>query len=219
VCLAFAAPDHTTAEPLETQKIITALTGDFNGDGADDLILIVETGFQDPFDVHFFLRDKTHNYLRPVEIVREQVTGEWNGYDGEGLNNSDVEPRLEALSNGSILLKILSPPYGRTATDQTMTIAYRKGEFIMAGFALSYWDYQPDAKSDPDQFKNETDALQNRCDYNVLTGKGKSLARNKEGRLVEHNISIPGRVIAFRDWQFSIADKACGFSETAGTTP
>lgn len=59
--LALMLPTAALAEPIETQKIITALTGDFNGDGAPDLVMVVETKPTDPMDIHFFLRDKEHN--------------------------------------------------------------------------------------------------------------------------------------------------------------
>jgi hypothetical protein len=41
--LALLAPTMALAEQIETQKIITALTGDWNGDGGIDLVMIVET--------------------------------------------------------------------------------------------------------------------------------------------------------------------------------
>src|SRR3954463_13079721 len=85
------------AEPIETQKIITALTGDWNGDGARDLVMIVETEPTQAMDIHFFLGDPEHNYLKPIEIIHEQIYAEWNGYDRPGYDNSDTEPQLTAL--------------------------------------------------------------------------------------------------------------------------
>ncbi|TJV52376.1 MAG: hypothetical protein E5X82_31930, partial [Mesorhizobium sp.] len=81
VGLALLAPTMAMAEPIETQKIITALTGDWNGDGGTDLVMIVETKPSDPMDMYFFLRDREANFLKPAGIVREQIYGEWNGYD------------------------------------------------------------------------------------------------------------------------------------------
>ncbi|RVA17873.1 hypothetical protein EN935_36130, partial [Mesorhizobium sp. M7D.F.Ca.US.004.03.1.1] len=102
LALAFLLPTMALAEPIETRKIITAVTGDFNGDGAVDLAMVVETEPGHPMDVHFFLRDKEHNYLKPVEIVHGQILGEWNNYDRPGNENSDTEPELTMLPNGSI---------------------------------------------------------------------------------------------------------------------
>jgi hypothetical protein len=197
-----ASAISATAEPIDTQKIITALSGDFNGDGAQDLVMVVETKPGTPHDMHFFLRDKEHNYLKPVDVVREQVDGEWNGYDRPGYEASDTEPDLTALPNGSILLHIPALPIGAQRTDQTLTLAYREGKFIVAGFAYTYNDFQPDSD-------DTADALKNRCEYNVLTGKGKSAKRNDQNKMVETEVSVPGQVIAFRDWSFSDGLDGC----------
>ena len=137
VALAMLLPTAALGEPIDTLKIITAVTGDFNGDGAVDLAMVVETQPTDPMDIHFFLRDKEHNYLKPVEIVREQIGGEWNGYDRPGYENSDTEPELTMLPNGSIKFYLPAPEIGSERTNQTLTIAYRDGAFIDAGFAYA----------------------------------------------------------------------------------
>ncbi|WP_292550506.1 hypothetical protein [Mesorhizobium sp.] len=61
--LILLVPTISLAEPIETQKIITALTGDWNGDGAVDLVMIVETKPGDPMDMYFFLRDREANFF------------------------------------------------------------------------------------------------------------------------------------------------------------
>jgi hypothetical protein len=185
------------AEPIETQKIITGLSGDWNGDGAVDLALIVETEPTDPMDIHFFLRDKERDFLRPAEVVREQIYGEWNGFDRPGYENSDTEPGLTALPNGSIKLYMPALPIGSERTNQTLTIAYRDGDFIVAGFTYDY-----------------DDALQENvvrsCDYNVLTGKGTASKTQPDGTTKQESIAVEGQVIAFRDWNPGIGSAACG---------
>lgn len=185
------------AEPIESQKIITAVTGDWNGDGAVDLALIVETAPTDPMDMHFFLKDKEQNFLRPAEVVREQIFGEWNGYDRPGYENSDTEPELTALPNGSIKLYLPAMPIGSERTNQTLTIAYRNGAFIVAGFAYDYRDHLQD---------NVASA----CDYNVLTGKGTSSKKQPNGTTKRKQVSVGRRVIAFKDWNPGTGFTACG---------
>jgi hypothetical protein len=85
--LALCLPSLSFAEPIETQKIITALTGDFNGDDAQDLVMVVETTPTDPMVMYFFLRDKDHNCLKQVTVVRDQIYAEWNGYGAPGHEN------------------------------------------------------------------------------------------------------------------------------------
>ena len=185
------------AEPIESQKIITAVSGDWNGDGAIDLAMIVETEPTDPMDMHFFLKDKEHNFLRPAEVVREQIFAEWNGYDRPGYENSDTEPDLTALPNGSIKLHLPAMPIGSERTNQTLIIAYRNGAFIVAGFAYDYEDYQQDN-------------VARACDYDVLTGKGMSRKKQPDGTTEQKPVSVEGQVIAFKDWNPGIGFTACG---------
>ncbi|MEP6565156.1 MAG: hypothetical protein ABJB10_08445, partial [Mesorhizobium sp.] len=98
--LALLLPTSALAEPIETQKIITAATGDCNGDGAIDLAMIVETEPGVAMEMHFFLRDKAHNFLKPAGIVQKQIYGDWNDYDRPGYGAADTEPELTALPNG-----------------------------------------------------------------------------------------------------------------------
>jgi hypothetical protein len=194
------------AEPIESQKIITALTGDFNGDKAQDLVVIAETKPGAPHDMYFFLRDKEHNYLKQVDVVREQIDGEWNGYDRPGYSASDTEPELSLLPNGSILLRIPALLFGSERTDQTLTIAYRAGRFVVAGFAYDYVDYLGNATHDGEG-RNAS------CDYNLLTGKGKSAKLDKQGNMVEKSVDVEPQVVAFKDWNFSDSLTACGNME------
>ncbi|MFK0690734.1 hypothetical protein ACFX5Q_21395 [Mesorhizobium sp. IMUNJ 23033] len=195
--LALLLSTSTMAEPIESQKIITAATGDFNRDGATDLVMIVETQPSDPMDVHFFLGDKEHNYLKPAGVVREQVYGEWNGYDRPGYENSDTEPELTALPNGSIKFYLPAMPQGSERTNKTLTVAWREGAFIVAGFAYDHDDaLKENSKSS--------------CDYNVLTGKGKSSKQQPDGKTVRKKVSVEGAVIPFAEWNAGTGFSACG---------
>ena len=150
----------------------------------------------DPMDIHFFLRDKEHNYLKPVEIVREQIYAEWNGYDRPGYANSDTEPELTMLPKGSIKFYLPAMPQGSERTNQTLIIAYRDGNFIVAGFAYDSEDFQQD---------NVASA----CDFNVLTGKGTSSKKQPDGTTKHRTVSVEGRTVAFRDWNPGAAFSAC----------
>jgi hypothetical protein len=107
------------------------------------------------------------------------------------------------LPNGSILLKIPALPIGSARTDQTLTIAYRDNQFVVAGFAYDYVDYLGNATHDGEGGNAS-------CDYNVLTGKGRSAKLDKQGKMVEKAVAVEGRTIAFKDWSFSTAIDACG---------
>ena len=185
------------SEPIETQKIITAATGDWNGDGAIDLAMIVETEPGSAMDMHFFLRDKEHNFLKPAGIVQEQIYGEWNGYDRPGYEASYVEPELTALPNGSIKLSIPGIPMNGARTDQTLTIAWRNDAFIVAGFAYDYHDYMKDNVASD-------------CDYNLLTGKGKSSKMQPDGTRLHRTVAVEGKVVPFATWDSGASVTDCG---------
>lgn len=195
--LCLLTPLAASAEPIETARIITALTGDWNGDGGQDLVMIVETEPTEPMDVHFFLRDLEHNYLKPAGIVREQVYGEWNGYDRPGYENSDTEPELAALPNGSIRLHLPAMPIGSSRTNETLTIAYREGAFIVAGYAFDHDDAMKEGAATA-------------CDYNVLTGKGWSSKTGVDGTTVRRDVAVAGAVVPFADWNPGTGFAACG---------
>lgn len=196
--LALLFPCVASAEPIDTQEIITALTGDWNGDGATDLVMIVETEPGSAMDVHFFLRDKEHNYLKPVLMVPEQVYAEWNGFDRPGYENSDTEAELSALPNGSIRLFLPAMPIGSpNRTEQTLSIAYRDSAFIVAGFAYESEDVMQE---------NSRQA----CDYNVLTGKGWRSFLHADGSEERRPVAVVGRAAPFADWDSGQGFSACG---------
>ena len=69
------------------------------------------------------------------------------------------EPSMEAQEHGSLKIISENSAVGRDRWEQVLTIAYRGGEFRVAGFTYSYYDtLDPDANG--------------QCDVNLLTGKG-----------------------------------------------
>ncbi|TIT23488.1 MAG: hypothetical protein E5W70_08170 [Mesorhizobium sp.] len=195
--LVLLLPAAALAEPIETQKIIAAATGDWNGDGAADLAMIVETEPGHPMDLHLFLRDRDGDFLRPAGVVREQIYGEWKNYDRPGPATSDTEPELTALPNGSIKLYIPAMEIGSERINKTLTLAWRNGTFVVAGFAYEHWDYMDDNVASD-------------CDYNVLTGKGKSSKKLADGSTRQATVSVEGEVIPFAEWNPGTGFSACG---------
>jgi len=69
------------------------------------------------------------------------------------------EPWLEASEHGSLKLHSENSAIGRDRWEQILTIAYRGGAFVVAGYTFSYYDtLDPDAAG--------------QCDVNLLTGSG-----------------------------------------------
>jgi hypothetical protein len=180
------------ADPIDTDNIVAAVTGDFNKDGAQDLALLVRG--QDDMDLRFFLQDKDGMYLKQAGVALNKV---WGNAQPDGM--SGQEPELKALPNGSIQVITRNDEVGRDRWNQTLTLAYRNTDFIVAGFTYSYYDTL-DTNSSGD------------CDLNVLTGKGIANVPDGKGGQRKVAVSIAPQFIAFKDWPEDGGMKACGIS-------
>jgi hypothetical protein len=78
---------------------------------------------------------------------------------------------------------------GRDRWDQTLTLAYRNGAFVVAGYTYNYYDTL-------DTNHNGS------CDYNVLTGKV-----TKDGK----DSKAEPQTIKIEDWDDKLGQKGCGF--------
>ncbi|WP_156510570.1 hypothetical protein [Labrenzia sp. OB1] len=69
------------------------------------------------------------------------------------------EPWMEVSEHGSLKIYSENSAIGRNRWEQVLTIAYRGGVFVIAGYTYSHYDtLDPDASG--------------QCDVNLLTGKG-----------------------------------------------
>ncbi len=95
-----------------------------------------------------------------------------------GPPGAAIEPNrtdIKALGNGSIAVTSQQNAIGRNRWEQTLTIAYRNGDFVVAGYTYNYYDtLDPDAAG--------------KCDYNVLTGK--AMVNDKPAKVAPRTIKI-----------------------------
>lgn len=184
--LALAASPVTASE-IDPASIIRAATGDWNGDGESDLALLVappEPG--DDIGMYLYLQDKEHALLKLVTTAPGKV---WGNGRLDGMYGQD--PSIEALPGGSIAVHSQNSAIGRNRWEQTLTIAYRNDQFVVAGYTHDYYD---------------TIDLNDggKCDYNVLTGKV-----TRDGKAGKAD----ARTIAVADWTDDIGNKACGYAD------
>ena len=133
----------------------------------------------------------------PLFDVANSLGIRWIGYDRPGYEASYIEPELTALPNGSIKLSIPGIPMNGARTDQTLTIAWRNDAFIVAGFAYDYHDYMKDNVASD-------------CDYNLLTGKGKSSKMQPDGTRLHRTVAVEGKVVPFATWDSGASVTDCG---------
>lgn len=176
------------AGSLDTNAFVSAATGDWNKDEMQDLVLMTR-GEEGTMDVSFFLLDKDYQYLKLVDVARGKVwgTASPDGFVGQA-------PSISALPNGSIQIYSHNDAAGRSRWEQTLTIAYRNSDFVVAGFTYKYYDTLDENGS-------------GECDLNVLTGKGKANLANGARKVA---ISVGPKFIPLKDWPEDGGIKDCG---------
>jgi hypothetical protein len=181
------AAGFAAADEIDPAKIIGGATGDWNRDGDADLALLVAPPAQgDDIGIYLYLRDKDHALLKLAVQAPGKV---WGNASLDGMFGQD--PSVEALPSGSIAVHSQNSGMGRDRWEQTLTIAYRNEQFVVAGYTFSHYDTL-----------NTDDA--GACDYNVLTG---SVTRDGKA------IKVTGKTISITDWDDDAGQKACGRSD------
>jgi hypothetical protein len=178
------AAGSACAEQIDPAKVIGGATGDWNHDGEADLALLVAAPAQgDDIGIYIYLRDKDHALL----TLAAQAPGKvWGNGSLDGMFGQD--PSIEALPSGSIAVHSQNSGIGRDRWEQTLTLAYRNEQFVVAGYTFSHYDTLD---------TNDNGA----CDYNVLTGKV-----TRDGRTSK----VDAGTISIAEWDDDIGQKACG---------
>lgn len=133
-------------------SIIKIITGDFNKDGLRDAAMVVEPQQGDDDNgLRIYLGEGYGGRLKLTENIRNFVWGN-NVMAGQ-------LPGLEALANGSFVVTSQNEAIGRNRWSKRVTIAFRNGAFIVAGYTYSDYD-----TLEPGNTTN--------CDLNLLSGKG-----------------------------------------------
>ncbi|AYG65855.1 MULTISPECIES: hypothetical protein [unclassified Rhizobium] len=167
-------------------RIIDAAIGDWNKDGKPDLALLVAPASDDqadnPIGIHIYLRDDEHSLLKLAVSAPNKI---WGSVEPGGMVGQ--EPSISALPNGSLAIASQNDAIGRDRWQQTLTLAYRNSNFVVAGYTYGSRD-----TLEPDNSHT--------CDYNVLTGKV-----TKDGK----TLKAEARTVNIQDWQDDLGQKAC----------
>ncbi|MEW7006783.1 hypothetical protein [Lentilitoribacter sp. EG35] len=144
-----ATAQNQSNNAFNAEQVFSVATGDWNNDETPDAAMIMVTN-EHQFDLLIYQSDKQQR-LKLHSHMPDFVWG------------SDVmygqEPSVIALKNGSINVTSQNSAIGRNRWEQNLTIAYRGGEFLVAGFSYSYYDTL-DVEANGG------------CDLNLLTGRG-----------------------------------------------
>ena len=180
--LSIALPLAAGAADFPAGRVTAMASGDWNKDGVADLALVATPGDDSGEDngLYVYLAKPEENRLTLALALPHTVWGNLTLYG--------QEPELAALANGSFTLTTKNDAVGRDRWRQSLTVAYRNFDFIVAGYTFSSYDtLDPDSGSE--------------CDLNVLTGKGKARGQPIAGK---------AQFVLLKDWQDDIARSICG---------
>lgn len=183
LCWAFLAT-AASAETIDPARIVDAAAGDWNQDGLQDLAVLAaasEDGGE--IGIYIYLRDQDHQLLRLAVSAPGKI---WGSADADGVFGQ--EPSIKAAGKSSIAIHSQNSAMGRDRWDQTLTLAYRNKQFIVAGYTYTHYDtLDPNAGGS--------------CDYNALTG-----SLQKGGK----NVKAAPKTIDIQDWTDETGQAICG---------
>lgn len=179
--LAAALPVSAHAADFAADRVVAMASGDWDKDSVADLVLVARPDDDSSEDngLYVYLAKAGENRLTLALALPNSVWGNYTLYG--------QEPELSALANGSFTLTTKNDAVGRDRWRQSLTIAYRNFDFIVAGYTYSAYDTIDNGTRD--------------CDLNVLTGKGKSGGRPVAG---------PAQFVLLKDWKDEIGRSICG---------
>ena len=146
VTLALPPALAAAQDPPAPGDLVAALSGDWNGDGAPDAATLTQDK-GGAADLTLYLGDPVYGLQRVALRPRVIFSGGMGGQT----------PAFEPTSPSSFKLHQEQIGIGRLPWESTLSIAWRGGEFVLAGYSYMFYD-----RIDPDH--------NGHCDVNLLTG-------------------------------------------------
>ncbi|NBO18628.1 MAG: hypothetical protein EBV03_05250 [Proteobacteria bacterium] len=167
-----ACAAEVTFPGVAPENIIRKFSYDWNKDGTPDHAIIVTVSKTNELqqELRFYLSG-----AGGIQLV-EAHPGNWVGSD-----DSVISTDFSLTPRGSLDINSGNTAWGRDRWSETLTIAYRGGQFVVAGYTYSAYDTLDLDKSFI-------------CEVNLLTGKG---------TLNQKNFNTTAKPIPFKDWNDS----------------
>lgn len=176
--LAFPARAETPAY----QKVLSAVTLDFTGAGAQDRAVLVQND-NSGADLYLYLVKDDTKGDGDLALAQTKAGIAFSGGMWGQL------PSLETNGKGSLLVKSMNDSVGRDRWSQTLTIVYRDKQFLIGGISYT-------ARDTLDPKAGGT------CELNLLTGKGLRNGKPVQGKPAP---------IRLADWADDKLPKECSF--------
>lgn len=177
------------AGAMPVQPWIASATGDIDGDGVPDRAAL--SGDGDSVSLSVFLSSAARAPAGPsagsavspadaAPTVHRDGLGWMGGMEGQ-------RPEIAVTARGSLTVVFQNEAIGRNRWRETLTMAYRGGALVVAGYTHESRDtLAPDAST--------------RCDVNLLTGKGE-----KNGA----PFTVPARRVPVTEWTDAAVPQPC----------
>ena len=121
------ASSTASAEDFPADRIVAAAAGDWDKDGTPDLALVVRPTDESDVDNGLYI------YLHKTNEARLALAASLPNTLWGSMTMSGQEPELVAMANGSLQVITKNETIGRERWRQTLTVAYRNFDFIVAG--------------------------------------------------------------------------------------
>ncbi len=168
------------AAPVAAEQIGPSVASDLDGDGVKE---------------RFTLVDAEEDYI--ADLVIEGPAGRIVAKDVAWRGGPGQTPGLALAPNGSLRVMSLNEAIGRNRWFLTLTVAYRRGAYRVAGYTYEWYDTL--APSDNGV-----------CDLNLLTGGGNL---SKDGG-PEVAVTTDVAALPVTEWRDDMPiPKACGLPE------
>lgn len=184
------ASSTASAEDFPADRVVAAAAGDWDKDGTPDLALVVRPTDESDVDNGLYI------YLHKTNEARLALAASLPNTLWGSMMMSGQEPELVAMANGSLQVITKNETIGRERWRQTLTVAYRNFDFIVAGYTFSGYDTVEMDENGENRTKS--------CDLNVLTGKGKA---------DDKPVTAKAAFVLLKDWDDAIGQKACGYRD------
>jgi hypothetical protein len=139
-----------------------------------------------PADLQIYLAADEENASRPPDVVKKAFT-------------EDRVIDLEGKGKGSLAVTSCFGCGANKSTEDTLTIVYRQGRFLVGGYSRS-WDWN-------EQTSDGVKTTLGGCDINYLTGKGTASKDLEDGKPIKGKF----KPVLLRDWSLDKRPKACEF--------
>ncbi|PWQ97658.1 hypothetical protein [Leucothrix pacifica] len=179
LCSASIAEEVAESHRINPANVLSVISNDWNNDGGmDRAVLVAPTDMDDDAGLYIYLSDAASP---PPQLNIFKPNLAWSGILWGTI------PRLALGKSGSIEVHSMNEAIGRNRWTQKLTIAYRDGAFVVAGYTYESYDTL-----------DLNYAFS--CDINLLSGNG---FKNKKP------VKVSQPVVKLADWSDQSVPEVC----------